>query len=134
MNIQVTSVFIITIILPQVSGLVKSPNPPLQLVHLVSFLMKKKAFLIKICPLSIVVVVLVVVIVVVVVVVNFNNYQIAKIHWGNKKNLPLNNKANFNQTWHKASLGDGDSGLFKWRARASLKGDNSEIAKIHWRN
>ena len=31
------------------------------------------------------------------------------------KNLLQNHCANFNQTWHKASLGEGDSNLFKWR-------------------
>ena len=42
---------------------------------------------------------------------------------GNKKNklttvknlLLQNHWANFNQTWHKASLDEGDSSLFKWR-------------------
>ena len=33
------------------------------------------------------------------------------------ENLLLQNHwANFNQTWHKASLGEGDSSMFKWRA------------------
>ena len=59
----------------------------------------KWAFLIKICPLSVVVVV------VVVVVVNFSHFHLLlQNHW-----------ANFNKTWHKASLGKGDSSLFKWR-------------------
>ena len=32
------------------------------------------------------------------------------------KNLPLqNNMANFNQSWHKASLSKRDSSLFKWK-------------------
>ena len=53
----------------------------------------KWAFLIKICPLS------------VVVIVNFSHFHLLlQNHW-----------ANFNQTWHKASLGEGDSSLFKWR-------------------
>ena len=57
----------------------------------------KQAFLIKICPLSVVVFVG--------VVVNFLHfYLLLQNHW-----------ANFNQTWHKASLGEGDSSLFKWR-------------------
>ena len=60
----------------------------------------KWAFLIKICQLSVVVVV-----VVNVVVVNFSHFHLLlQNHW-----------ANFNQTWHKASLGAGDSSLFKWR-------------------
>ena len=46
----------------------------------------KWAFLIKICPLSIV------------VVVNFSHFHL----------LLQNHLANFNQTWHKASLGEGD--------------------------
>ena len=63
----------------------------------------KWAFLIKICPLTVVVVV---------VVVNFSPFHLLlQNHW-----------ANFNQTWHKASLGDGDSSLFKWRAPSFSKG------------
>ena len=62
----------------------------------------KWAFLIKICPLS----------VVVVVVVNFSHFHLLlQNHW-----------ANFNQTWHKAPLGKGDSSLFKWRAPPFSKG------------
>ena len=58
----------------------------------------KWAFLIKICPLFVVVVV--------VVVVNFSHFHLLlQNHW-----------ANFNQTWHKTSLGEGNSSLFKWRA------------------
>ena len=53
----------------------------------------KKAFLIKVCPLSVVVVD------VVVVVVNFSHFHLLlQNHW-----------ANFNQTWNKVSLGEGDS-------------------------
>ena len=44
-----------------------------------------------------------------------------------------NHWANFNQTWHKASLGEGYLSLNKWRARPFRRGDNYEIAKIHWR-
>ena len=37
--------------------------------------------------------------------VNFSYFRLLlKNHW-----------TNFNQTWHKASLGEGDSSLFKWR-------------------
>ena len=40
-----------------------------------------------------------------VVVVNFSHFHLVlQNHW-----------PNFNQTWHKASLGEGDSKLFKWR-------------------
>ena len=47
-----------------------------------------------------------------------------------KSLLLQNHWANFNQTWHKASLGEGDSSFFfKWRARPFLRGDNYEIAK-----
>ena len=45
-----------------------------------------------------------------------------------------NHWANFNQTWHKASLIVGDSGLFKGRPCPFLMGDNYEIAKIHRQN
>ena len=39
------------------------------------------------------------------------------------KNLLLQNHwANFNQTWHKASLCEGDINLFKWRAPPFSKG------------
>ena len=45
------------------------------------------------------------------------------------KNLPLQNHwANFNQTWHKASLVEGDSSLFKWRATPFPRGDNNKMA------
>ena len=55
----------------------------------------KWAFLTKICLFS-----------AIVVVINFSPFHLLlKNHW-----------ANFNQTWHKASLGEGDSSLFKWRA------------------
>ena len=36
--------------------------------------------------------------------------------------LLQNHWANFNQTWHKASLGEGDSSLFKWSAPPFSKG------------
>ena len=40
---------------------------------------------------------------------------------------------NLNQSWHKGSLRDGDSGLFKWRSMPYFpRGDNYEIAKILW--
>ena len=62
----------------------------------------KWAFLIKICPLS----------VVVVVDVNFSHFHLLlQNHW-----------ANFNQTWHKASLNEGDSYLFIRRAPPFYKG------------
>ena len=44
--------------------------------------------------------------------VNFSHFHLLlQNHW-----------ANFNQTWHKASLGKGDSSLFKWRAPPFSKG------------
>ena len=56
----------------------------------------KWAFLIKICPLSVVVVD---VVIGVGVVVNFSHFHLLlQNHW-----------ANFNQTWHKVSLGEEDS-------------------------
>ena len=49
-------------------------------------------------------------------------------------NLLLHNHwAKFNQTWHKASLGGGDSNLFKWRATSFYKADNSENVKLYWK-
>ena len=62
------------------------------------------------------------------------------------KNLLLQNHwANFNQTWHKASLGEGDSSLFTWRATFFSKGRwmwNNEnilmkfynLLQNHWAN
>ena len=51
----------------------------------------------------------------------------------NFKNLLLKNHwANFNQTWHKSSLCEGDSSLFKWKALPFGRGDNYKIVKIHW--
>ena len=38
--------------------------------------------------------------------------------------LLQNHWANFNQTWHKVSEGEGDSRLFKWRPRPSQLGIN----------
>ena len=41
----------------------------------------------------------------------------------------------FQPNWHKASLGEGDSSLFKWRTPPPPffhRGDNYKIAKIHW--
>ena len=65
-------------------------------VVFVYFLAHLSRRLIMICPLTIVVVG-------VGVVVNFSHfYLLLQNHW-----------ANFNQTWHKASLGEGDSSLFK---------------------
>ena len=44
--------------------------------------------------------------------VNFSHFHLLlQNHW-----------ANFNQTWHKVSLGKGDSSLFKWRATPFPKG------------
>ena len=37
--------------------------------------------------------------------------------------LLKNRWANFNQPWHKAYLGEGDSSLFKWRAPPFLQGE-----------
>ena len=57
------------------------------------------SFVIKICPLSVVVVV-------VIAVINSSYFHLfLQNHW-----------ANFNQTWYKAALGAGDSSLFKWSA------------------
>ena len=86
-------------------------TPLLFLAHLSWIL--KWAFLIAFCRAS------------VCLSVNFSYFQLLlKNYW-----------ANFNQTWHNASTGEGDSSLLKWRApRPFLRGDNLEIAKIHWQN
>ena len=96
---------------------------PAFLAHLSQRL--KWSFLINICPLS----------VVVVVDVNFSHFHLLlQNHW-----------ANFNQTWHKASLEEGDSYLFKKRGPPFYKGrqlKNSEntLARLknllqnHWAN
>ena len=39
---------------------------------------------------------------------------------------------NYKQTWHIASLGEGDSSLSKRKARPFQKGDNWEIVEINW--
>jgi hypothetical protein len=39
------------------------------------------------------------------------NHKNVKLGWGHLKNW-----ANFDQTWHKSSLGEGDSSLFKERS------------------
>ena len=41
--------------------------------------------------------------------VNFSHFHL----------LLKNNWANFNKTWHKASLGEGDSSFFKWRVMSN---------------
>ena len=95
------------------------------LAHLSQWL--KWAFLIKICPLSVIVVV---------VVLNFSHFHLLlRNHW-----------ANFNQTWHKAYLGKGDSILIEWRPWPFSKGrklQNSEntltklknlLLQNHWAN
>ena len=54
--------------------------------------------------------------------VNFSHFHLLlQNHW-----------ANFNQTWYKVSLGEGDSSLFKWRATPSKRGDNWEKIKINY--
>ena len=55
--------------------------------------------------------------------VNFSHFQrLLHNHW-----------ANFDQTYHKAFLGGGDSNLFKWGPRPFPMGDNSEIVKLYWK-
>ena len=52
--------------------------------------------------------------------VNFSHFHLLlKNHW-----------ANFNQTWHSVSLGEGDSSLFKWRATWELRKINWQLLKI----
>ena len=61
-----------------------------------------------------------------------DNYEKAKIHWQSEnviilkifKNLLLQNHcANFNQTWYKASLGEGNLILFKWMTIPFYQGE-----------
>ena len=83
----------------------------------------KWAFLIKICPLSVVVVVVVVVVAVVVfvVVVNFSHFHLLlQNHW-----------ANFNQIWHNAPLVKGIQGCSNERTHPFPRGDNYKKAKIN---
>ena len=59
----------------------------------------------------------------------------SKITMTKCKNLLFKNHwTNFNQTWHNASFGEGDSNLFKCRALSFSKGKNNKIVKIHLRN
>jgi hypothetical protein len=44
-----------------------------------------------------------------------DNHKNVKMGWGHLKIFSRNNWANFNQTWHKSSLGEGDSSFFKER-------------------
>ena len=63
-----------------------------------------------------------------------DNYKIAKNPLTKFKHLLLQDHlARFNQTWHKASLSDGNSVLFKWRATPFTKERWLQNAKIHWR-
>ena len=62
--------------------------------------------------------------VVFILVINFKHFLLLHNHW-----------ANFNQTCYKASLGERDSSLFKWRAPTFSKGtDNNKKVKIYWQN
>ena len=53
----------------------------------------------------------------------FKGKMIAKFrkYIGDKEKIFLS-RANLIQTWHKASLGEGDSSLFNWKAKLHLKG------------
>ena len=84
----------------------------------------KWAYLIKFCPLSM--------FVIVVVVVNFSPFHLhLQKQW-----------ANFNQTWHKASFGEGELSLFKWRAppfslwnsKITLTNLKHLLFQKHWAN
>ena len=46
----------------------------------------------------------------------------------------MNHLANFNQTWHNSSLGEGGSILLKWRAPPFLQGEIiTKLQKyVHW--
>ena len=63
-------------------------------------------------------------------IVTNSDYSLTKL-----KNLRQNHWANFNQTWHDASLGEGDFTLFKWRTVSFPKGEIiTIITKIHKQN
>ena len=47
-----------------------------------------------------------------------------------KNSLLQNHRANFNHTWHNASLGEGNSSLFKWRAQRFSKGRYMSLRNI----
>jgi hypothetical protein len=48
------------------------------------------------------------------------------------KNLVQNHWANFNQTWHKSSLGEEIQVWTNEGDYPSPRGDNCETVKIHW--
>ena len=55
--------------------------------------------------------------------VNFSHFNLLQNHW-----------ADFNQTWHIASLCGGNSSLFKWRDKPFSNRDNHQIVKVNWQN
>ena len=63
-----------------------------------------------------------------------DNYEIVKIHWQKPPKLLQNRWANFNQTWHKAFFGEGNSNLFKWRITSFSRGDNYNVLKGYSQN
>ena len=91
----------------------RSINSTYRTSILLSLKILKWAFLIKICLLFVVVVG-----VVVLVVVNFSHFLLLR-----------NQKAIFNKTWHKTSLGEVDSSLFKWRATPFSKENHNKTAE-----
>ena len=56
------------------------------------------------------------------------------VHFSRFHPLLENHWANFNQTWQKAFLGEGDSSLFKYRSKHFLTEDNNEIVKVHFKD
>jgi hypothetical protein len=56
-----------------------------------------------------------------------DNYKNVRLGWG----LLQNHLANFNQTWHKSSLGEGIQVCSNEGDCPSPRGDNSETVKIH---
>jgi hypothetical protein len=51
---------------------------------------------------------------------------------GSFKNLLQNHQANFNQTWHKSYLGEGDSKIVQKKGIAFFpRGDDTKRVKIH---
>ena len=60
-----------------------------------------------------------------------DNSKNIKLYWKYFKSFLQNHRVNFIKTWHKASLDEGDSSLFKWKAMPFSRGYNSKIVKLY---
>ena len=63
-----------------------------------------------------------------------DNSERVKINWTTFKNFLLQNHwANFNKTWHKASMGEDESSFYSnEESNPSQRGDNCKKVKIHY--